>query len=146
MANSKKEIKVKAPKTEAKAPEKKTEVKTPKAPKAEEKKTRSIAGNRTNGKFVLVRRNDNRIRLVSDGKTIGLVQVGARKSLICAAVKEVFDGLDAKTKELVVPVTNMGPNKFKLPVDTDKVDEVARTLFGECEELIIEAKPEKKEG
>ena len=106
------------------------------------KNTRTIANNRTNGKFTLARRNDNRIRLISDGKTIALVQVGTNKSLICAAVKEVFDGLDKKTKELVVPVTNMGPNKFKLPVDTKDVDALARKLFGECDELIVTKKEE----
>lgn len=109
-----------------------------------EKKTRTIANNRTNGKFTLARRNDNRIRLISDGKTIALVQVGTNKSLICAAVKEVFDGLDAKTKKLVVPVTNMGPNKFKLPVETNKLDELARKLFGECDELIVTPSTEEK--
>lgn len=113
-------------------------------PANEVRKTRTIADNRTNGKFTLVRRNDNRIRLISDNKTIALVQVGSRKSLICAAVKEVFDGLDAKTKKLVVPVTNMGPNKFKLPVDTSELDTLARKLFGECDELIVAKTEEEK--
>lgn len=133
--NTKKEIKVEEKKA---TPEvKETPV------QATPKKVRSNLENRSNGKFSLVRRNDNRIRIVSGGKTIGTIQVGTRKCSIHTATKDVFDVLEEEVRKTVTEV-KMGPNSYKLSVDTDKVDATARAIFGECEELIIEEKKEEK--
>ena len=108
----------------------------------EKKATRTNANNRTNGKFTLVRRNDNRVRVVSDGKTIATLEVGKNKSSIAVPGKDAFNKLSAKMKEAITE-GNYGPNKFKVPVDTKDLDTVARKLFGECDELIVEKKEEK---
>lgn len=115
------------------------------AEEKKEKKVRSNKDNRSNGTFELVRRNDNRIRLTSNGKTIATIQMGVKKCSIHTATKDVFEALEEELQKTVTEY-KMGPNSYKLPVETEKVDEVARALFGTCEELIVTPKEEKTEG
>lgn len=96
--------------------------------------------NRSNGTFTLVRRNDNRIRLTSGGKTIATIQLGKKVCSIHTATNDVYGKYLDKVTEYT-----MGPNSYKLTVASSEVDTVARELFGTCEERIIEEAPAKAE-
>ena len=110
---------------------------TPDTPAPDKKGRKSNAGNKGDGTFYFVRRNDNRVRIVSNGATLATVQVGSKLCSVHTPLKSDFDPLFIDTpdtpapfKALEVKEVKMGPNNFKVVVDTPRIDTLLGVLFG----------------